>query len=111
MIIKLSALNIFMLLIMVSFNSHALPKLEMIEDAIEGKPSVLFIARDLTGHLKARKCEDCQEIKITITPKTKAYIGQQAVSLKSMAAKTAKPELIFYDIKTKKATRLYWPGK
>lgn len=112
MFIKLSAFKLFLLLVVASFAVQALPKIQLIEDAIEGEPRVIFIARDLTGHLKASKCEEgCPEIKITITPETKAYVARKPVSLKSMAKKSSKPNLIFFDIKTKVATRLYWPAK
>lgn len=81
---------------------------EMIEDAIEGEPKVFFLGKDGNGVIRASKCDECSEIKLTVTPESQAFVGEKEVPLKTIANSSRKPELILFTIKDNKVTRMYW---
>ncbi len=83
-------------------------KLIMIEDAFELEPSVYFLGKNLTGAIHGKVCETCPLVKLTITPQTRAYNGEKEVSLASKVGSTKKPRFTYYNIKSRKVTRLVW---
>ena len=83
----------------------------LVEGAIEVEPSslsVYFLGKSLNGSIHGKVCEDCELEKLSITPKTKAFKGQKEVMLSSMVDESKKPDLVLFDLKTKKVTRLVW---
>lgn len=83
-------------------------KLIMIEDAFELEPAVYFLGKNLNGAVHGQVCNTCPLVKVVITPETRAFNGKKEVSLLSKVGSTKKPRFTFYNIKTKKVTRLVW---
>lgn len=91
-----------------SANSSAWNIPVAVEEAIELKPSVYYLGKSLNGKIYAKRCDNCEVLKLTITPKTRAFVANKEVILSSRVSSTVKPELTLYDPKTNKVTRLFW---
>jgi len=81
------------------------------EEAIEGEPETFFLGKDLHGAIRGKICDNCPDIKLVITPKAEAYVGGKRVDLKVVEKSTQKPNLIFFDVKNNRVTRMYWQSK
>ncbi len=97
-----------MLLVLLSINSMANERLVMIEGSFELEPSVYFLGGNLTGAVHGKECKTCPLVKLTITPETKAFNGRKEVSLSSKVGSSTKPTFTYYNLKSKKVTRLVW---
>lgn len=103
-------ISVFLYMCLMTGSAFASNGIIFLEEAIE-RPTFFFLGKNLTGVVKGSICGGCEEIKIAITSETLAFMDKKPVSLKSMSRTTAKPSVIFFDIKTKKATRLLWVSK
>jgi len=81
------------------------------EEAIEGEPETFFLGKDMHGAIRGKICDNCPQIKLVITPKAEAYVDGKRVDLKTRAASSQKPNLIFFDVKNNRVTRMYWQSK
>ena len=104
--IKFILATVFMLVM-----SQSVAVEQVHEEAIEGAPDVFFLGKNMNGSIHGKICGNCPVVKLTITPKSKAFLDNKRVDLQSMSKSASKPYLTFFDIKTKNVTRMYWESK
>lgn len=80
----------------------------MVEDAIETESLRLSLSASLHGFVEGKVCDECETIKVPITPETKAFSGDVEVPLIKAKNRIGRPATVFYDIETKNATRIRW---
>jgi len=80
----------------------------MIEDAIEAESLRLSLNDNMTGFVEGKICDECETIKVTITPRTKAYANGVEVPLKTVTSRLGRPATVFFLIETKEVSRIRW---
>jgi hypothetical protein len=91
---------------MLTLYSGLARSLEMIEEALESESLVIKLSNDLTGIARGKKCDRCEIEVVSITPDTKLLVNGVPTNLIEAQKKSGKPGTIFYDIKTRKVTRI-----
>jgi len=82
----------------------------MIENynAIEAESLRISLGNDLNGFIEGKVCDSCEEIKVTITPQTKAYENRVEVPLKKAEARIGRYATVIYEVKTKQVVSIRW---
>ncbi|HEB82222.1 MAG TPA: hypothetical protein ENJ11_05110 [Gammaproteobacteria bacterium] len=80
----------------------------LVEDAIEADSLRISLGRDLRGFVEGKVCDDCETIKVVITPKTKAYENNVEVPLKRAAGRVGQSATVYYYIDSKEVSRISW---
>jgi hypothetical protein len=80
----------------------------MVEDAIETESLRISLSANLHGFVEGKVCDECETIKVPITPETKAFSGDVEVPLIKAKNRIGRPATVFYDIETKNVTRIRW---
>jgi len=78
------------------------------QGAFELPATLYFLGKSLSGSLHGQKCEECPIEKLKITPQTRAFVGKKEVGLASRVGITRKPDLVIYELKSKKVLKLVW---
>lgn len=65
-------------------------KMVTLEDSYE-IINAFYLGKDLTGYVKAQRCDDCKEVFIKITPKAEASIDGKVVPLETFIMSGDKP--------------------
>lgn len=79
------------------------------EDAVES--SSLKISLDEktgTGVVYGRVCDHCDELKLTITPQTRAYRGYTQVALAEAKSRLGREATVIFNKQTKDVIRIQW---
>lgn len=84
-------------------------KIEILEDSYEGI-NAFYLGKDLTGYVKALRCEDCKEEFIKITPKAEASLDGKIVPLETFVMSGNKPAGVHVNKKTGQL-RIIWFSK
>jgi hypothetical protein len=81
----------------------------MIEDAIETESLQISLnARTGTGVVIGRICDQCDEIQVQITPKTRAYDNDKEVPLAKARDRLGRYAVVFFEKDKKNVTRIKW---
>ncbi len=82
----------------------------MIENynAIESESLRISLNDGLNGFIEGRVCDSCEEIRVTITPETKAYKNRVEVPLKRAEARIGRYATVIYEVKTKWVSEIRW---
>ena len=92
-------------------SAYAKEPIKHIEGAFEGEPRVFFLSKSMSGYAYNITCETCQEIKVKVTPATKAFLDDKAVKLTDLAATTLKPIFMTYELETLHVTQMHFYTK
>lgn len=84
------------------------PGVILIEDAIEADSLRISLNENLTGFVEGKICDDCETIKVKITPKTKAYENNVEVPLKRAESRLGRSATVYFLIKTNEVSRISW---
>ena len=103
--------NIYYLLMVISVlffqqTAQAGKGLIVVEQAMETSSLKIKVSRDLTGIVTGQICQSCEMQVIKVTPSTELYVGGKKVSLKFASDQNGKAGVIFFNPKTKTATRI-----
>ena len=93
------------LLMLVAVNAGAVTSLE---DAMETDSLRISLNDDNTGFVQGRICDQCEELKVAITPETRAYEKNVEVPLKKAAGRIGRSATVFIDREHTKVTRIKW---
>lgn len=77
-------------------------------DAIESESLRISIGGDLNGFVEGKICDDCETIKVNITPATKAYKNGKEVSLLSAKNRLGRFATVIFEVKTKNVSAIRW---
>jgi len=77
-------------------------------NAIEAESLRISLDKNLKGFVEGKVCDSCEEIKVTITPQTKAYENRKEVPLKKAEARIGRYATVIYEVKTKQVVSIRW---
>ncbi len=82
----------------------------MIENynAIESESLRISLNDGLSGFIEGKVCDSCKEIRVTITPQTKAYENRAEVPLKRAESRIGRYATVIYEVKTKWVSEIRW---
>lgn len=80
----------------------------MLEDAMEIGSLRISLNDDNTGFVQGKICDQCEELKVAITPETRAYEKNVEVPLEKAAGRIGRPAIVFIDRAHTKVTRIKW---
>ena len=78
----------------------------VVEQAMETLSLKIKVSNDLTGIVTGKICQSCELQVIKVTPSTQLYVAGKKVSLKLASDQNGKAGVVFFDPKTKTATRI-----
>jgi len=77
-------------------------------NAIESVSLRISLDDSLHGFIEGKVCDECDTIRVTITPDTKAYANNIEVPLKSAEARLGRYATVIYENKTKNVSAIRW---
>ena len=77
-------------------------------NAIESTSLRISLDNTLHGFIEGKVCDFCKEMKVTITPETKAYEKNVEVPLKRAKERLGRYATVIYEIDTKKVSAIRW---
>lgn len=77
-------------------------------NAIESESLRISLNDGLSGFVEGKVCDSCEEIRVTITPETKAYENRVEVPLKRAEARIGRYATVIYEVKTKRVSEIRW---
>lgn len=80
-----------------------------LEEAMESKSLRISLNVDTgSGFVIGRICDQCDEIRVTITPETRAFNGASQVPLASARDRLGRYATVFINMKKNEVTRIKW---
>lgn len=92
---------VFFFSMLSSYSAIARTPMVELEYAIESDALDIRLSNDLTGIVKGRRCDTCDIELLKITPDTKVEIRGLAVDLIKAKARSGKPGVVIYNIKSR----------
>jgi hypothetical protein len=81
----------------------------MAENAMETESLRISLdARTSTGFVIGKICDQCDQIQVQITPKTRAYHDNKEVPLARASDRLGRYATVFMDMENKHVTRITW---
>jgi len=77
------------------------------EDAIETN-EIILVGTKTNGFVLARKCAKCPQLRLQLSPNTKAYAQGQQVPMSSVPNRLKTAITVIYDPKTNVVNRIKW---
>lgn len=77
-------------------------------NAIESASLRISLDDSLHGFVEGKVCDFCETIKVTITPKTKAYSKNVEVPLKKAKDRIGRFATVMYELDTKNVSEIRW---
>ncbi|VAW53056.1 hypothetical protein MNBD_GAMMA05-1956 [hydrothermal vent metagenome] len=77
-------------------------------NAFESEALRMSFNDSFDGFAEGKVCDLCEEIKVTITPETKAYKNNIEVPLKNAKSRIGRFATVTFDVKSKQAVAIYW---
>jgi len=77
-------------------------------NAIESDSLRISMNSGLNGFIEGKVCDSCKEIKVIITPQTKAYENKVEVPLKEAESRIGRSATVIYEVKTKLVSAIRW---
>lgn len=96
-------INVLVTLLLSIFSVTAFAENYMVafEEAIESSALEVRVARDLTGIVKGKRCDECEMVLVKVTPKTKLEIDGFKTPLKNANKCLGKSGLVIYKVDTR----------
>ena len=91
-------------------NNMPEPKPGFIEthNAIESQSLRISLASNLSGFVEGKVCDECESIKVTITPQSKAFNKSVEVPLINAKNRIGRYATVIYELKSKNVTAIHW---
>lgn len=80
----------------------------LVEDAIETESLRISLDADNTGFVQGKICDTCAELKVAITPETRAFEKNTEVPLKKAAGRIGRQATVFINREHTRVTRIRW---
>lgn len=77
-------------------------------NAIESQSLRISLDSSMNGFIEGKVCDECETIKVTITPDTKAYDNSVEVPLKKAKDRLGRYATVIYELKTMKVSAIHW---
>ncbi len=79
-----------------------------VHNSFESLSLRLSLGGDLYGFVEGKICDECETIKVTITPATKAYDNGVEVPLKDAKKRVGRYATVMYELDTKNVSAIRW---
>jgi hypothetical protein len=79
-----------------------------IHNSIESDSLRISLGSDLKGFIEGKVCDQCETIKVTITPETKAYKDNVEVPLLNAKSRLGRDATVMYELETKNVSAIRW---
>ena len=77
-------------------------------NAFESMALRISIDKSSHGFVEGKVCDYCEEIKVNITPETKAYNNNVEVPLKQAKGRLGQYATVIYELETKNVSAIRW---
>jgi len=77
-------------------------------NAFESEALKISFNDSLNGFAEGKVCDLCEEIRVTITPQTKAYENNVEVPLKNARFRIGRFAAVMFEVESKKAVAIRW---
>ncbi|MBL4712792.1 MAG: hypothetical protein JKX75_09925 [Gammaproteobacteria bacterium] len=77
-------------------------------NAIESASLRISLGSDLNGFVEGKVCDECETIKVIITPETKVYENNIEVPLIRAKNRIGRFATVFYELETKNVSAIRW---
>jgi len=77
-------------------------------NAFESEALKISFNNSFNGFAEGKVCDLCEEIKVTITPETKAYENNIEVPLKKARSRIGRFAAVMFEVKSKRAVAIRW---
>jgi len=86
------------------------PKRGIIEthNAIESQSLRISLDSSLHGFVEGKVCDQCETIKVTVTPETRAYDNDVEVPLIRAKSRIGRYATVIYELNTKNVSEIRW---
>ncbi len=79
------------------------------EEAVETDALKISLDEEtLTGTVYGKMCDQCDQLKLTITPRSRAYAGRTQVGLAQAKARLGREATVIYNKNTNEVIRIRW---
>lgn len=79
-----------------------------IHDSFEAESLRISLGADLNGFVEGKVCDQCETIKVIITPETKAYANNVEVPLIKAKSRIGRYATVMYELDTKNVSTIRW---
>ncbi|PCJ85405.1 MAG: hypothetical protein COA54_11145 [Thiotrichaceae bacterium] len=77
-------------------------------NAFESEALRISFNDNFNGFAEGKVCDLCEEIKVTITPQTKAYENNIEVPLKNAKSRIGRFATVMFEVESKRAVAIRW---
>jgi len=77
-------------------------------NAIESRELRISLDDDLNGFIEGKVCDACKDIRVIITPETKAYANKVEVPLNEAGARIGRYATVIYEVETNRVSFIRW---
>ena len=77
-------------------------------NAFESEALRISFNDSFNGFAEGKVCDLCEEIKVTITPKTKAYENNIEVPLRNAKSRIGRYATVMFEVESKRAVAIHW---
>jgi len=80
-----------------------------VEQAVESVALKISLnEKTATGVVYGKVCDDCEELKLVITPESRAYQGKTQVGIAQAKARLGREATVIFNKETKEVIRIRW---
>jgi len=80
-----------------------------VEEAVEAVALKISLNEETaTGVIYGKVCDQCEELKLEITPETRAYEGKTQVGIAQAKARLGRYATVIFNKETKQVIRIRW---
>lgn len=97
----------FLSVVFISANAQAFDL--GVEEAVETEALKISLDEETaTGFVYGKKCDECKQLKLTITPRSRAYAGKTEVGIAQAKSRLGREATVIFNKHTKEVIRIRW---
>jgi len=102
-----TVISTFFVLVLTTMNAQAFDL--GVEEALESVALKISLDEETaTGVIYGKVCDQCEELKLTITPQTRAYAGKTPVGIAQVKSRLGREATVVFNKHTKEVIRIRW---
>lgn len=94
------------LLLALAMGTASAGKMVLLEEAAEFDTLNVRVSNKGKGTLKLKRCDECDEVRLKITPNTQLRVGNQTLPLDALNRATLRSGTVFYRVESGVVTRI-----
>ena len=103
----INAVPVFLFLVFFTANAQAFDL--GVEEAVESDALKISLdEKTATGVVYGKMCDQCERLKLTITPQTRAYAGKTQVGIAQAKSRLGREATVIYNKHTNEVIRIRW---